>query len=90
MAHREELKAFDVKFLSLFNTVVRGEAGPESNVDILVKFEDPSIFTSGGTQGILGGDSGMSCGRVTPDGLHPGCGSKSRAEVWSSIMSLER
>ena len=38
---------FRVKELSLFGSSVRGEAGPESDVDLLVEFESdatPSLF----------------------------------------------
>ncbi len=38
--HREELRRrFRVKSLALFGSVARNEAGPESDVDILVTFE---------------------------------------------------
>ena len=43
--HREELrKRFGVKSLAIFGSVARGEAGPESDVDILVEFESPPGF----------------------------------------------
>lgn len=42
--HREELKGFGVKSLALFGSVVRGEARPDSDVDILVEFEGPATF----------------------------------------------
>jgi uncharacterized protein len=38
----EELKSsFAVSSLSLFGSVARDEAGPESDVDLLVEFEEP-------------------------------------------------
>ena len=37
--NRLRLADYDVKALYLFGSVVRGEAGPESDVDILVEFE---------------------------------------------------
>ena len=44
-AHRDELqKRFGVKSLAVFGSVARGEAGPESDVDILVEFESPPGF----------------------------------------------
>jgi len=43
--HREELRRrFRVKSLALFGSVARGEAGPQSDVDILVEFEGPATF----------------------------------------------
>lgn len=39
--HREELERFGVKTLALFGSVVRGEARPDSDVDILVEFDRP-------------------------------------------------
>ena len=39
-AHRDELqKRFGVKSLAVFGSVARGEAGPDSDVDILVEFD---------------------------------------------------
>ena len=39
-AHKDELKALGVKSLELFGSVARDEAGPDSDVDFLVEFED--------------------------------------------------
>jgi len=36
--HRDEIKQFGVKQLSLFGSVTRGPLGPQSDVDILVEF----------------------------------------------------
>ena len=41
--HRAEIDAFGVKSLALFGSVARDEAGPESDVDILVEFEEPPL-----------------------------------------------
>ena len=44
-SHRDELrKQFGVKSLAVFGSVVRGEAGPDSDVDILVEFEGRATF----------------------------------------------
>ena len=40
-AHREELQRYRVRSLALFGSVARDEAGPDSDVDILVEFERP-------------------------------------------------
>ena len=43
--HRDELrKQFGVKSLAIFGSVARGEAGPESDVDIRVEFEGRATF----------------------------------------------
>ena len=42
--HRQELVQFGVKSLALFGSVVRDEAQPASDVDILVEFEDRATF----------------------------------------------
>ena len=38
-AHKDELARFHVKSLALFGSVARDEAGPDSDVDVLVDFE---------------------------------------------------
>lgn len=41
-AHSDELRSrFGVSSLSLFGSVARDEAGPESDVDVLVEFAEP-------------------------------------------------
>ena len=43
--HKDELRQrFGVKSLAVFGSVARGEAGPESDVDILVEFEGRATF----------------------------------------------
>ncbi len=43
--HRDEIRQrFGVKSLAVFGSVARGEAGPESDVDILVEFEGRTTF----------------------------------------------
>jgi predicted nucleotidyltransferase len=39
--HRGELEQFGVKSIALFGSVVREEARPDSDIDILVEFERP-------------------------------------------------
>ena len=43
-AHRDELSRFGIARLALVGSVARGEAGPESDVDLLVDFEGPATF----------------------------------------------
>ena len=42
--HKAEIDALGVTSLSLFGSVARDEAGPESDVDVLVEFEGPTRF----------------------------------------------
>lgn len=39
--HRDELAAMGVATLAIFGSVARNEAGPESDVDLLVEFNRP-------------------------------------------------
>ena len=39
--HQAELKDFGVKSLAIFGSVARDEAGPDSDVDLLVEFDKP-------------------------------------------------
>lgn len=39
--HRDEIKALGVSSLALFGSAARNEAGPESDVDLLVEFDRP-------------------------------------------------
>ena len=39
--HRAELDSLGVRSLALFGSVARGEAGPDSDVDLLVDFHRP-------------------------------------------------
>jgi len=43
-AHHDELARFHVKSLFIFGSIARDEAGPDSDVDILVFFEGPATF----------------------------------------------
>jgi predicted nucleotidyltransferase len=40
-AHKDELARYHVKSLALFGSVARDEAGPDSDVDVLVEFDRP-------------------------------------------------
>lgn len=53
-AHRDEIHARGLKSLSLFGSVARDEAGPGSDVDLLVKFAQPvGLFKLGHVQDFL-------------------------------------
>ena len=42
--HRDELAAFGLRRLAVFGSVARNEAGPDSDVDVLVEFEGKPTF----------------------------------------------
>jgi predicted nucleotidyltransferase len=44
--HRAELDEMGVRSLALFGSVARDEAGPESDVDVLVEFAEPETFAT--------------------------------------------
>lgn len=51
-ARRDEIiHRFGVRSLALFGSVARDEAGPDSDVDVLVEFEGPTTFD--GHMGLL-------------------------------------
>lgn len=43
-AHAQELHSLGVRSLDLFGSVARGDAGPESDVDLLVQFDEVPGF----------------------------------------------
>ncbi len=42
--HRDELAAFGLRRLAVFGSVARNEAGPDSDVDVLVDFSGEPTF----------------------------------------------
>lgn len=42
--HTPEMKQFGVASLAIFGSVARDQAGPQSDVDILVEFDDVATF----------------------------------------------
>jgi predicted nucleotidyltransferase len=43
-AHNTEIKRFGVRSLDLFGSVARNEAGPESDLDLIVEFEGSATY----------------------------------------------
>lgn len=43
---RQKLAEFHVKSLAVFGSVARGEARPDSDIDVLVEFDGPARFDS--------------------------------------------
>lgn len=71
---RALLEEFHVCSLSVFGSIVRGEADMESDVDILVEFEpdaDIGLFEFIRLRDALSDLLGMPVDMGTPDALHP-------------------
>lgn len=72
-ANRVLLEEFSVKSISVFGSIVRDEARPGSDVDILVEFEPNArigFFTFSRLQRRLSDILGRPVDLVTPDALH--------------------
>jgi predicted nucleotidyltransferase len=73
-ANRALLEKFRVRSLSVFGSAVRGDAGPDSDVDILVEFEpdaDIGLIEFIRLKNELGDLLGVSVDLGTPEALHP-------------------
>lgn len=71
--NRNEIRAFHVKALYLFGSVVRDEAKETSDVDLLVEFETDAhigLFEFARLQRTLSNMLGCGVDLVTPDSLH--------------------
>jgi uncharacterized protein len=69
-SHKAELREAGVKSLQLFGSVVRGEARPESDIDILVEFSRPiGLLAFVGLKHRLSDLVGRPVDLVTPDAL---------------------
>ena len=70
--HKEEIAARGVASLSIFGSVARDEAGPESDVDILVELSRPmGLFEYVGIQLFLEEILGRPVDLVMPDAIKP-------------------
>jgi predicted nucleotidyltransferase len=72
-ANRPLLEEFSVKSVSVFGSAMRGEARPDSDVDILVEFEPDArigFFAFARLQRRLSEILGRPVDLVTPDALH--------------------
>ena len=80
--YRAELEARGVRSLAVFGSAARGEAGPESDVDLLAEFERPfGLFKFVEVKEYLESILGNSVDLVTPDGLHPALRDRILAEA---------
>lgn len=70
--HASELRRHHVKSISVFGSVARGEARPDSDVDILVEFDRRvGLFAFVGLKLHLESILGRPVDLVTPGGLRP-------------------
>jgi predicted nucleotidyltransferase len=72
-SHRDEwMKRFGVRSLALCGSMARDEAGPESDVDVLVEFDGPIQFLAHmGLMAYLEDLLGRRVDVLTPGGLKP-------------------
>lgn len=70
-AHKNDLVQHHVRSLSIFGSVARDEAGPDSDVDVLVEFDKPvGLFSFVGLKMYLEEILGRKVDLATPDALH--------------------
>jgi len=71
-AHRDRLAELDIRSLSLFGSVARGESRDDSDVDLLVEFSRPvGLFHFARTQRELSNILGRPVDLATPGALKP-------------------
>jgi predicted nucleotidyltransferase len=81
-AHRAELTRSGVTRLGVFGSVARGEAGPRSDVDILIEFEHvPDLFEFAALRDRLTQILGSQVDLTTPQALKPRVRSRVMSEV---------
>ncbi len=71
-AHMDELRALGIQEISIFGSVARGEAGPDSDVDVLVELGPGlGLFQYIQIRDRLAEILGCRVDMATPDGLKP-------------------
>lgn len=81
-AHREVLTDAGARRLGIYGSVARGEAGPDSDIDILVEFENtPDLFVFAALRERLAEILGRRVDLATPQGLKP----RLRARILSEV-----
>ena len=84
--HEDELRALGVKSLAVFGSVARGEAGPGSDVDILVELGRPiGLFGLLDVQYRLEETLGVKVDLVTGPGVHPALRERIFAEAVNAL-----
>ncbi len=71
-AHRAALERFGVKSVAVFGSAARGELGPQSDIDLLVEFNQPiGLFAFLDLKEYLEGLLKRRVDLTTPDALKP-------------------
>ena len=85
-AHQPELRHMGVVSLSLFGSVARNEAGPESDVDLFFDYDDPrfSLIELIKVQEKVADILGTEVDVTTRDSLHP----MLRSDIESSAITV--
>ena len=84
--HRTELKELGVKSLAVFGSVVRGEARPDSDVDLLVEFDRPTgLFGLLDVKYRLEKILGLRVDLVGRSGVHPALRDRVYAEAVDAL-----
>lgn len=74
-------KKFGVRKIGIFGSAARGEAGPDSDIDVLVKLEDPTFDRYMDLKFFLEDLFGRPCDLVLEDSLKQGVRSQALREV---------
>ena len=75
---------YGIDFLGVFGSYVRGEAGPESDLDLLVRFRrNPGLFRFVELENCLSDLLGVQVDLVMAEALKPSIGRRILAEVES-------
>jgi hypothetical protein len=70
--HEAELRCHGVRHLDVFGSVARGQAGPTSDIDVLVEFDRPvGLFAVARLQALLERLLGRPVDVATPGALEP-------------------
>jgi excisionase family DNA binding protein len=72
---------FGVRKIGIFGSTVRGEAGPDSDIDVLVELDDPTFDRYMDLKFFLEDLFGRPCDLVLEDSLKEGIRSKALGEV---------
>jgi predicted nucleotidyltransferase len=88
-ANRSLLEQFHVRSLSVFGSIVRGEAGPESDMDILVEFDPGAkvgLFAFARLQRWLQDLLGRQVDLATPKALHKALKQRILEEAVAAVL----
>lgn len=81
-AHKDELARFHVRSLALFGSVARDEAGPDSDVDLLVEFDEtPGLIAFVQLEQLLSDLLGAKVDLVMRSALKPAIGRRVLSEA---------